>query len=74
MTFANEKQLQEELKRLEFYRKHEKKFLPQISITKQIITEIRKALRKKKTPRDEGPVDHLSFLILSSMALDSLRI
>ena len=48
MTFANEKHLKEELKRLEFYRKHEKKFLPQISITKQIIAEIRKALRGKK--------------------------
>ena len=36
------KQLKEELKRLEFYRKHEKKFFAQISITKQIIAEIRK--------------------------------
>ena len=48
MTFANEKQLKEELKRLEFYRKHEKRFLPQISITKKIIAEIRKALKGKK--------------------------
>ena len=29
---------------------------------------------KKKTPRDEGPVNHLRLLILSSMARDSLRI
>ncbi len=29
---------------------------------------------KKKTPRCEGPVDHLSLLILSSMARDSLSI
>lgn len=48
MTFASEKQLKEELKRLEFYSKHEKKFFPQISITKQIIAEIRKTLREKK--------------------------
>ena len=48
MTFANEKQLKEELKRLEFYRKHEKKFFAQISITKQIIAEIRKQSRTKR--------------------------
>ena len=42
------KQLKEELKRLEFYRKHEKKFFAQISITKQIIAEIRKQSRTKR--------------------------
>ena len=48
MTYASEKQLKEELKRLEFYKKDEKKFSPQISITKQIIAEIRKTLRGRK--------------------------
>ena len=48
MTYASEKQLKEELKRLEFYKKDEKKFINQISITKHIIKEIRKTLRGRK--------------------------
>ena len=48
MSFASEKQLKEELERLKFYRKHEKKFFSQISITKQIIAETRKTLRGRK--------------------------
>ena len=48
MTYASEKQLKEELKRLEFYKKDEKKFINQISITKHIIKEIRKTLRERK--------------------------